>query len=123
MTDQQVSNENDGLLNFDQAKTTIEKNFAAMVGTLSLNNAILEKRLSISQQAVRQLTEHEVGLVEHIQDLEADLARLRHRLSSLPQPLSPEAAALAAAGGEIIQDEGGAGKKKPPRLRRLRLLD
>lgn len=100
MADQQPFNENDGLLNFDQAKAAIEKDFAAMIGTLSINNAILEKRLASSQQTVRQLTESEVSLAMHIQELKSEIARLKQQL-----PLSPEAAALAIGGREIIRDE------------------
>lgn len=104
--------QNENLLNFDEAKAAIENGFASTIGTLGINNALLEKRLIASQQTVSQLTEHEVGLIEHIQDLEADVARLRHQLSSLPQPLSPEAAALAADGRAVIQDSGDEEKEK-----------
>lgn len=118
MTNQQQPIENENLLNPDEAKAAIEKWFASAIGTLSLNNATLEKRLTASRQTVSQLTESEVGLVGRIADLEDETARLRHQLlkhqlSSLPQPLSLEAAALAAEGRAAIQDNGGDdGKEK-----------
>lgn len=91
MTNQQFSNENDGLLNFDEAKAAIEKWFASTIGTLSLNNSMLEKRLATSQQIVRQLTENDAALIERIQDLETDITQLKYELSNTPQPLSLEA--------------------------------
>lgn len=112
MNNQRPQNENDNLLNFDEAKAAIEKGFASTIGTLSLNNAILEKRLASSQQTIRQLTESEVALIERIQNLEADIARLRQQLSNIPKPLSPEAAALAADGRAVIQENGDDEKEK-----------
>lgn len=115
MNNQQPQNES--LLNFDDAKAAIEKGFASMIGTLSLNNAILEKRLASSQQTVSQLTESEIGLVGRIADLEAETAQLRHQLlkhqlSSLPQPLSPEAAALAAEGSSLLEEKEDKGYRR-----------
>jgi len=94
-------------INFDEAKAAIEQIFSGTIGTLSLNNAILQKRLAISQQTVRQLTESEVSLAMHIQELKAEITRLRQQL-----PLSLEAEMLAAEGREIIQADGGDGKEK-----------
>jgi phage shock protein A len=107
---QQSPNENDKSLNFDEAKTAIEKGFGSAIGTLGINNALLEKQLAASQQIVSKLTENEIVLIERIQDLEADIARLRHQLSNTPQPLSPEAAVIAADARAIIAD--GADEKE-----------
>lgn len=109
----QPSQNENNLLNFDEAKTAIEKGFSSTIGTLGINNALLEKQLASSQQTVRQLTESEGVLIKRIQDLETDIGRLRHQLSNTPQPLSPEAAALAAAGRAIIAaDENSSEKEK-----------
>lgn len=110
MNNQQPSNEN--LLNFDEAKDAIEKGFASTIGTLGINSALLKKRLDASQQIVRQLTESEVALMGRIADLEAETARLRQHLSSIPQPLSPEAAALAAEGSALLEEKEDKGYRR-----------
>jgi dynactin complex subunit len=114
MNNQQPQDNN--LLNFDEAKTAIEKGFGSIIGTLGINNALLEKQLAASQQIVSKLTENEIILMERIQELGDEIAKLRYQLSSVPQPLSPEGAELAAEGRAVIQgnkDDEGKEKADP----------
>jgi regulator of replication initiation timing len=64
-------------------------------------NMTLEKQLANCQQTIRQLTESELAM-------QAEIAKLRHQLSNVPRPLSPEAAEIAAAAKEIIETTGEA---------------
>jgi hypothetical protein len=108
----QPQNDNENLLNFDEAKSAIEKGFASAIGTLGINNALLEKKLAVQSDIIQQLTANEAALVERIQDLEAEIYQLRNQLSNIPKPLSPEAAALAAAGSAFLASDGDEGNKK-----------
>jgi hypothetical protein len=79
----------DNTLNFDEAKAAIERGFAPIIGSLSINNALLEK------QAQRQAV--------LIEKLYAEIDGLRVELSRRPpRPLSPEAQALAVGAKNVI---------------------
>lgn len=61
----------------------------------------LEKQLAAQAAFIQEMTKNEVGLADHIQDLEAELAELKR---SSPYKLSQEAAEIATEGSAIIAD-------------------
>lgn len=91
--------ENENLLNFDEAKTAIEAGFGSIIGTLGINNALLEKQ-----------NRQQAALIEMLQ---TENAQLRTELSRRPPPpLSPASAALAEAGRAVIQGDEAGEKEK-----------
>lgn len=60
----------------------------------------LEKQLAAQATFIQEMTKNEVDLVDHVQDVEAELAELKNA----PYKLSQEAAEIAIEGSAIIAD-------------------
>ena len=85
----------------DEIKTALEKHFATLIGNLICHNFALEKQLSTQADFIGQMTANEAALVDRIQEMEAELIRLRPP----PSSLSPDLQTLAEAGTAAIRGE------------------
>lgn len=99
MTDQQQNQNEDQI----DGKAAIEKVFAATIGTLAIDKAVLEKKAETQANVIQQMAENEATLIKRIQELKAEVIELKR---SVKYELSPEAKALAADGEAIIDNEG-----------------
>jgi hypothetical protein len=99
MNDPQSQDENNDLLNFDEAKAAIEKHFASLVGTLSINNALLEKQVQRQDNFIKELQSENAKLT-------AEYETVRERLRKA------ELALLAKEAKAVIDGTDGDRNKK-----------
>lgn len=90
--------------------------FGAQLGQAYAEIITMEKQLSAQALTIQQMTTNEMTLIDHIQDLEAELAELKATIETLmAEPyrelaeaapiLSPEAAEIAEQGRMAIANE------------------
>lgn len=80
--------------------------FGAQLGQAYAEIITMEKQLSVQALTVQQMTANEAALVEHIQDLEAELDILKadDRAVADVSPMSEAAAEIALQAKKIIDE-------------------
>lgn len=79
--------------------------FGAQLGQIYSELITLEKVIESQQAQITSMTKNEVSLVDHIQDLEAEISKFKEQEVDDLYTLSEEAAKIAAEGSAIINDK------------------
>jgi cell division protein FtsB len=90
----------------DQQPLTINERelgakFGAQLGQIFSELIAAEKMITSQSRQIQAMTRREANLVEHIQDLESELARMKR---AWEPPLSAAAAEIAAEGAAIVAE-------------------